>query len=288
MKIAYFSSGLLGYETLLKLKLNPCIIYTDSNSIDLINFSKKQQIPIYIGNPRELRAIHFFENYVCDLILSVNYLFIIKKELFLCAKLGAINIHGSLLPKYRGRTPHVWAIINGEKETGVTVHFIDEGCDTGDIITQSRILIKESYTGQSILDKFKIIYPKILKKVLNNFKNNSVKATKQNNKNSSYFGKRSPEDGIIDWNKSSKEIYDWVRAQSYPYPGAFTFYNNQKIIIDWVKIKKDNFVSNLNLSPGCIIKLKPITVKTKDGSIIIDKIRNKVVNFKVNQYLKNE
>lgn len=136
MNLALFVSGGLGFKVLNHLKKSKhsvqCV-FTDSNSSEIIDTANDEQLPIFTGNPRNERAIKFFDAYEIDIILSINYLFLIERSLFSKAKL-AVNIHGSLLPKYRGRTPHVWAIINNEPKTGVTAHLIDDGCDTGDII----------------------------------------------------------------------------------------------------------------------------------------------------------
>src|SRR5690606_33504394 len=101
------------------------------------------------------------------------YLFIIDKKIIDLATSIAFNIHGSLLPKYRGRTPHVWSIINNEKFTGITAHIIDEGCDTGDIIEQVKIKISKSDTGASLLEKYNLLYLPLIRSVLEKIQTNS-------------------------------------------------------------------------------------------------------------------
>ncbi len=103
--------------------------------------------------------IHF------DFILSVNYLFILEEDFLNRAKFG-INFHGSLLPKYRGRTPHVWAIINGEKEAGITAHLMNAKCDDGDIVKQVRVPIGIDDTGATILERYNEIYPELVRNVI--------------------------------------------------------------------------------------------------------------------------
>src|SRR5690606_38202127 len=116
-------------------------------------------ITLFIGNPRNGRGHAFLKNYSFDVLLSVNYLYLIEEDLIKMPRRFAINLHGSLLPKYRGRTPHVWAIINGEKKTGVTAHLITKGCDEGPIVSQIQIPIEIQDTGNDILNKFKQKYP---------------------------------------------------------------------------------------------------------------------------------
>ncbi len=160
MKIGVLVSGNLGRDILEKLNSNFDIAFvlTDSNSNGILKLCKKNEISCFKGNPRKGVGYNFIKNIFVDIILSVNYLFLIEKDIIQHSRLLTFNIHGSLLPKYRGRTPHVWAIINNEKETGITAHVIDENCDTGDIISQIKIPINETDTGNDLLNKYKSEY----------------------------------------------------------------------------------------------------------------------------------
>ena len=201
-----------------------------------------------------------------EILISINYLFIIKKDLINLPSLIAFNIHGSLLPKYRGRTPHVWAIINNELSTGVTAHLIDEGCDTGDIIDQIALVINEKDTGNDILSKFGNLYIKIIDNVLKKAENKNLIYIKQNESHATYFGKRTPEDGLIDWNWQKERIRNWVRALKEPYPGAF-FVNvlGDKVIINKVKFNDLGFQNSIR--NGTVLSLNPLLVKTPNGVI---------------------
>lgn len=285
MRIGYFSSGILGFESLIQLKIKPKIIFTENKSLDLQQYAKSNLTPIYAGKPNTEQAEQFLNKVKLDLIISVNYIFILKENIFNSPTLGSINLHGSLLLKYRGRTPHVWAIINGERFTGVTAHFIDEGCDTGDIIEQKKIEILYTDSGQDLLEKYKSVYPTMIKTVIEKLEKGNFKRTTQDSSQASYYGKRTPKDGIINWHKKSDDIYNWVRAQSTPYPGAFSFYNKEKVTIDWVKTKEYEG----NEAPGTILCTNPLIVKSGDGAIIIEKIRdNKSLDFEINSVLQNE
>jgi methionyl-tRNA formyltransferase len=218
------------------------------------------------------------------LILSVNYLFIIESDVINLSKY-AINLHGSLLPKYRGRTPHVWAIINNEVETGITAHFIDEKCDTGDIIFQKIIEIKIQDTGASILKKYEEVYPGMIIEILNRIKSGSLKRVKQDETKATFFEKRTPLDGQINWNWHKERIYNWIRAQSYPYPGAYTYYNNEKVIIDEVAFS--DFGYSQSFINGLILNDHPtIIVKTPNGAVELRVIRNPGIMFKTGEVLK--
>ena len=231
LKIGILASGGLGYDCLLYCLTNnwlPSFVATDSNSKNIIELATQNNIPCFKGNPRDNALSNFLNTQYFDVILSINYLFLIEEDVINKAK-KVINFHGSLLPKYRGRTPHVWAIINNEKETGVTAHLIDKGCDTGDIILQKKITIDYNDTGAAVLAKYQNIYPIMLEEILLNIE--TLTPEKQNHNKATYFGKRTPIDGLINWTWQKERIYNWVRAQAKPYPGAFSFINNKKITI---------------------------------------------------------
>ena len=289
MKLGVLCSGNLGFQILEKLMLEYTIVFiaTDKNSTPIISFCELNDYPIFVGNPRNGKLLDNFNSLEIDVLISVNYLYLIEKDLINLPKLLAFNIHGSLLPKYRGRTPHVWAIINGEKECGITAHIINEDCDDGDLLLQKIIKIEESDTGASILEKFSTEYYPIIKSVLNDIENNCLKRINQDKSKISYFGKRTPEDGRINWEWSKERIYNWVRAQSFPYPGAYTFYNNQKVIIDWIEYNDLGFHQlDQNGRIMCVEKNIPF-VKTSNGVIKLSKIRelNKL-EFQIDKILK--
>ena len=288
MRIGLLISGSLGNIVLHHLIKNHNIIFilTDKKSIEIIEECKKNNIKTYIGNPRNNKISSFIKNVKIEVLISANYLFLIEHDLINLPSLIAFNIHGSLLPKYRGRTPHVWAIINGEKETGITAHEINLKCDEGDILYQKKIKINADNTGADILLKFKNNYTKIIDVILKKTSNNSLIKIKQNNSDSSFFGKRTPDDGGINWGLSMKQIKDWIRAQAYPYPGAFTYYESKKIIIDKVSFTNLSFDKKL-LNGTIILKDNYTYVKVKDGFLKIEKVRNKV-SFKNLIRFKNE
>lgn len=272
-KISLLLSGKLGYKLLVYL-FDFCsieLIATDKGSIEIINFAKKKNILLFVGNPRGGKLAPYLRNVDKSILLSINYLFLIEKDIIENYEFP-INFHGSLLPKYRGRTPHVWAIINNETETGVTAHFIAEECDSGCVILQKKILITEYDTGSMILEKYFDLYPTLVSEVI--IKINSKKYTKitQNESLATFFPKRTPEDGRINWNWQRERIRNWVRAQAFPYPGAFTLFNDEKIIID--KISYSNLGFNSKTRNGTIIYMDPFPiVKTPNGCLRLEVIR---------------
>lgn len=272
MRLAIAASGALGFKCIQSLPGDVTLtcVFTDSNSGDILKWCSEKNIPFFKSNPRNGRASSFIQAYTIDVLFSVNYIFLFDKQIIEWPLKYAFNIHGSLLPKYRGRTPHVWAIINGESKTGFTVHLVDEGCDTGDIVLQKEIEIGEKTTGGEILDVFFDMYPKAIVEVLKKVMENSVQPIPQDQEQATYFGKRTPADGVIDWNWKTQRIYNWVRAQAKPYPGAFGFCNDQKIIIHKVEICKES--TGAESKNGLIVNVvngKPI-VKVDDGLLRLE------------------
>ena len=268
MKLGILTSGNLGKDTLEKIILNFNVVFvlTDSNSQGILSLCEENKIPYFKGNPRNSKGYDFIKKIEVDIIVSINYLFLIEKDIIQHSKQLTFNIHGSLLPKYRGRTPHVWSIINNEKETGITAHVIDEGCDTGDIISQIKIPINEIETGAEILNKFKLEYYNLILGIFKKLNSGKLELIKQDEQLATYFGKRIPEDGRINWNWQKDRIKNWVRAQAYPYPGAFSYVNNQKLIID--KVKDCSYGFRFDTENGTILALTPnIVVKTPNGAL---------------------
>lgn len=289
LKIGILCSGNLGFEVLKKMERAYQIqcLFTDMKSTEIIAFSEQKKIPCFTGNPRKKRGYKFLKDFNVDVLVSVNYLFLIEEDIIEYPSKIAFNIHGSLLPKYRGRTPHVWAIINGESKTGVTAHVIDSGCDTGAIIEQIEILIEEEDTGGEVLEKYSKVYFPLIKKVMHDIESDQLRLKKQDEKEATYFGKRTPKDGQINWNWKSEQIRNWVRAQAYPYPGAFTFYKGEKLVIDKVSLNSES--CEKNIENGLVIETSPkLAVKTSDGSLIIESIRTKSVTLDIGNKFDNE
>tara|TARA_B100000963_G_C22631185_1_gene675011 strand:- start:716 stop:1588 length:873 start_codon:yes stop_codon:yes gene_type:complete len=286
LKIGILVSGELGLSSLKHLlhKETVAFVFTDKKSTAIIELAQTNGIKCFAGNPRKGAADKFLEEVEgIEVLASINYLFLIDENLIELPKKISFNVHGSLLPKYRGRTPHVWSIINNELETGITAHIIDKNCDSGDILKQIIIPIEENDTGASILNKFSKLYPKLIDAVLLDLKNDNLTPQKQDHGKATYFGERTPEDGRINWNWSKERIRNWVRAQASPYPGAFCFYDDKKIIIDKVDFSSHAFKADME--NGLVLRANPLVIKTPNGALEITKLRNEIKLYK-NQILK--
>jgi methionyl-tRNA formyltransferase len=246
----------------------------DTNNKDIIKvkeIAKKYSIPLKQPNKKDLyRYIPYIRDLKPDLIVVCGYKYIIPKEIFTIPKFRTINIHSSYLPAYRGQHVINWAIINGEKETGVTIHHIDEGIDTGDIILQKKIPIFFEDTAKTVHDKIYDEACKLLLNVLDDIASGkTLQSKKQDDANATYFKPRIPEDGCIDWNRNGLEIYNLIRALVEPWPGAYSCIKGNKIILRSAKFE-NGLPHNNSFGEIIDVSNSTLTINIKDGKLIVD------------------
>jgi methionyl-tRNA formyltransferase len=157
-----------------------------------------------------------------EFLFSFYYRRMLKAPLLALPLRGALNMHGSLLPQYRGRAPVNWAVLHGERQTGATLHYMTEKPDAGDLVVQAAIPILPDDTAQEVFDKVTVAAEIALDGVLPALVAGKAPRTPQDPARGSYFGGRRPEDGVIDWRRDAGAIHNLVRAVAPPYPGAFT------------------------------------------------------------------
>lgn len=274
LKIGVLCSGHLGHQTLEQLLADYPVefVLTDRGSNDILRLCHGNSIPVFAGNPRSGRGLNFIREIDVDVIVSVNYLFLIEQDIIDHPRLLIFNLHGSLLPRYRGRTPHVWAIINGEQQVGITAHRIVPECDAGDILEQIAIPVLDDDTGADVLTQFERLYYPIVQRVLQKVEFGNLVSRPQQESWATWYGKRTPLDGEINWNWSCERIRNWVRAQAHPYPGAFTWYGDRKIVIDKVSFSQHGFDSRV--PDGTILRSGPLpVVKSVHGALQLDTVR---------------
>jgi methionyl-tRNA formyltransferase len=172
-----------------------------------------------------------------DLIVVIAYGQILPKSILKIPKYGAVNVHASLLPKYRGAAPIAWAILKGEKVTGVTTMVMDEGMDTGDILLQAEIPIGDEETCESLHDRLASFGARLLRETLEKMKSGNIRPLPQDHSNATYAPPLKKEDGHIVWKKEAKEIDRQVRGFN-PWPGAFTQWGDQLLKIYKGEIKE--------------------------------------------------
>lgn len=282
-------SGNLGFvvlNDLLKKDIHIAAVLTDKHSDKIIAICDNKNVKCFAGNPRGGKAFNWIKDNDIDfeILLSINYLFILESNIINIPKY-AINFHGSLLPRYRGRTPHVWAIINGEKEVGITAHLMNDKCDDGDIVKQVCILVEDEDTGAIILTKYNNIYPSMVEEIIDDIESDNVIAIPQNVSKATYFGKRTPDDGHINWEWQKERIHNWVRALANPYPGAFSFCGGIKIIINRISYTEHGFQDTV--TNGTVVDIIDGTpyVKVQNGVIALIDFETEYL-FKVNDILK--
>ena len=169
----------------------------------------------------------------CDFLFSAMFRQMLKRELLDCPRHGALNLHPSLLPKFRGRSPINWVLVEGETETGVTLHYMVEKADRGDIVAQRRIPIAADDTALELHRKATEAARQLIRETYPLLAAGRAPRIPQDHAHASYFGGRKPEDGEIDWSRPARRVYNLVRAVTHPYPGAFTWQGGRRLFVWW-------------------------------------------------------
>jgi methionyl-tRNA formyltransferase len=178
--------------------------------------------PLVADDPRDPEVLAKIEAAKPDLLFSFYYRGILPDSLLALPRLGAFNVHGSLLPKFRGRAPVNWAILKGESVTGATLHAMTAKPDAGDIVDQERVAIGPDDTAGEVQSRVTAAAVKILERRLDELEKGAAPRRPQDDSQATTFGRRRPEDGRIAWTRTAQEVHDLVRAVTHPFPGAFT------------------------------------------------------------------
>lgn len=271
--LAYHSIGCVGIEALLRHGYDIRAVFTHLDNPDenlwfrsVAELAASNDIPVYapdnINHPLWIDRIKEMKP---DIIFSFYYRKIISKKILEIPPQGALNLHGSLLPRYRGRSPINWVLVNGEKETGVTLHYMTPRPDDGDIVAQAPIAISEDDTALTLFEKAVKVSGELLDEVLPLIEQGKAGRTPQDHSKATYFGGRRPEDGKIDWSKPASEINNLIRAVTHPYPGAFTFKGDEKVFI-W-QAKKVS--CSMEYAPGTVVSSNPLIVVCGEAGLEI-------------------
>ncbi len=224
--------------------------------------------PEKINDEESIKRIKEFNP---DIILVVAYGQILSNPILNIPKIGCINIHGSLLPKYRGAAPINRAVINGEKETGITFMFMKEKVDAGDIIFQEKIDILPDETYGELYYRLSDLSARSLPKLLKKIKSGKIERISQDNKLVTFARKMNKEDGKIDWSDKGEKVYNLIRG-TIPYPGAFTYYKGRKLKITRARFLNDYKVETDAISPkpGRMVRTEKdvILISTGDKGVI--------------------
>ncbi|MFJ3408708.1 bifunctional UDP-4-amino-4-deoxy-L-arabinose formyltransferase/UDP-glucuronic acid oxidase ArnA [Pseudomonas protegens] len=200
-----------------------------------------------------------------DYLFSFYYRNLLSEPLLATASKGAFNLHGSLLPRYRGRAPANWVLVKGETETGVTLHRMVKRADAGAIIAQERVAIERSDTALSLHHKLRDAAASLLRDTLPALAQGKITETAQDESKASYFGRRTAADGKIDWQRPAEELFNLVRAVTQPYPGAFCAVGEHKLIVWSAEVAK----GNEGQAPGRVISVDPLRIACGQDSLVI-------------------
>lgn len=233
----------------------------------------KHQIPVY--QPKKVREAGFTETLgrlAPDVIVVAAFGQIITKEILDIPRFGCINVHASLLPAYRGAAPIQWAVINGEKESGVTIMQMDEGLDTGDMIDKVVVPLAQDETGGSLFDKLSQAGARLCVKVLKDLEEgNAVRVKQPEESTTPYASMISKKMGEIDWNRSAKSIEQLIRGLD-PWPSAYTKLQGKTLKLWKAEAQKENILEGV---PGEVVKVERDTfcIQTGDGILKIEEVQ---------------
>ncbi len=266
---AYRDFGFACLEYLLEQNENVIGLFTHNDAPSdniwypsIAKLAQDNDIPVYIYDKLDNPEVSDLLNELAaDLIISSYYRTMIPMEILNVAPLGAFNLHGSYLPAYRGCAPLNWAMINGEKHTGVTLHRMVAKADAGKIIAQEKISIGEEDTISDITKKAVDASVRVLASCIDELKMGTAEGFAQDETQASYFPRRSPKDGKIDFNLDGKLIHNLVRALTHPYPGAFIELSVGRIFV-WQGYHTN---SQVDAESGMVMGLDPLCIACKDG-----------------------
>ena len=219
--------------------------------------------PLKIGTPEWIGRIAALKP---DIILSAYYRNMISTRILDLAPLGAFNMHGSLLPKYRGRAPVNWAVLHGESRIGMTLHRMVRAPDAGAIVDQEGVDIGPRDTAGEAFRKVLPCARAVLARQIDALLAGTARETPQDESQATYFSGRTPEDGRIAWDETSGQIFNLVRAVADPYPGAFTDVGGARLMVWWAE-PCPPAACGRHGAPGQILSVSPLVVATGDGAL---------------------
>lgn len=298
-RILFFGYSEVGYECL-SLLLERCdnvvaLITHEDNPTEKIWFktpavaAREKNVPVF--TPDSVNTPEWRERLAAlqpDLILSVYYRHMIGTKILGLPRLGAWNLHGSLLPKYRGRAPINWAVLHGEPRIGMTLHRMVKSADAGAIVDQEGVDLDPRDTAEQAFRKVLPCARRVLERQIDALLAGTVRETPQDESQVTYFGGRKPEDGRINWTQTSRQIFNLIRAVTDPYPGAFTEVGGAQLMLWWAE--PDSMTARGRRGqPGEILSVSPLVIATRDGALEFTSTewRGAPVALQVGQVLSN-
>lgn len=234
-------------------------------------FALQKGVPIF--QPEKIKETAFIEtlrSFEADLFVVAAYGQILPKAVLSLPKFGAVNVHASLLPKYRGSAPIAWAILNGERKTGITTMLMDEGMDTGDILLQSEISVREEDTTETLQDRLASLGAQVLSETLEKIKKGEILPVPQDHSKATYAPMLKKEDGRIQWTRRAEEIDRQVRA-FHPWPGAYAEWQGRVLKIYKGEVREGKGIGK----PGTVLWVGTdfIEIETGEGSYLLKEVQ---------------
>lgn len=227
----------------------------------------KHGLTVY--SPTSLKSdeeVNRLKSFNPDLIVVVAYGKLLPKSVLDIPKYGCVNVHGSILPRWRGAAPIQWTVLSGDEYGGVTTMFMNEGLDTGDILFTQRVRVGENETSGELFDRLCNDGAELLSKTIEVLESGSIKPVPQNNNEATYAPMLNKKQGEINWNKTAREIHNTVRGLS-PWPGTSTLLSGKRVKI------LETRLSSLEGIPGTVLSIKPLTVACSEGAVVIKKLQ---------------
>jgi len=268
---AYAEMGCAGISALLSAGYEISAIFTHADTSpeshafpSVARLAAEQGIPVYApedaSHPLWVDRINAMQP---DFIFSFYYRALLSDSILRTARVGAFNLHGSLLPKYRGRAPLNWVLVNGETETGVTLHHMVKRADAGDIVAQQRVAIDAQDNALTLHRKLVACATELLEAALPAMKRGDIAARPQNHSDATLVGRRTPDDGRINWEWPAQRVNNLVRAVTDPWPGAFAFAGTLKFVVWKGRVHADA----PQAKPGTVLSIDPFLVACGDGAL---------------------
>lgn len=270
---AYHDIGRAGIEALLDAGIEIAAVFTHADDPkENIFYGSVAQLcarkGIAVHAPEDVNHPLWIERIAKlnpDYLFSFYYRNLLAEPLLAVARKGAFNLHGSLLPTYRGRAPANWVLVNGEKETGVTLHRMVKRADAGAIVAQQRVAIERSDTALTLHGKLREAASSLLRDTLPQLIQGKINETAQDESKATVFGRRTAADGKLLWDKPAETLFNLVRAVTQPYPGAFCAVGEHKLIVWSAEVVK----GNEGQAPGRVISIDPLRIACGEDSLVI-------------------
>ncbi len=285
MRLFLFLGSRRGYAVLKKLietKAQICGIlclvedpHEEQFHPKVTRIAQESAIPIFYST--EVKSAEYktiMQQVQPDIAFAIGWRYLITEEAYRIPSKGTLILHDSLLPKYRGFAPMNWAIINGENTTGVTLFYIADGVDSGPIVDQASTHIAINDTAKTVDERLIKLYEDLIIRNLPALQSGQAKSMPQDESHASYTCKRTPEDGEINWRNSALQIHNLVRAQTHPFPGAYTTLRGRKVFIWETELPtiQEYYVGNI---PGRIVKKRSgmIEILTGQGVLLVKRLQ---------------